>query len=76
MAIIQNKPMSNLQAELLKLYANDLDDNELIEIKAILGKHFAEKATDAMDKLWEEKGLSERDMVNWTHEHSRYKGRN
>lgn len=76
MAIIQHKPMSNLQAELLKLYANDLDDNELKEIKAILGKHFAEKATDAMDKVWEEKSLSKQDMVNWTNEHSRYKGRN
>ena len=65
------KPLSNLQLELLKLYANDLPDEQLDEIKVILAHYFADKATERMDKVWEERGLTEQDMVNWTQEHNR-----
>ena len=75
MDIKQSKPMSNIQAELLKLYANNLDEKDLQEVKLILGKHFALKATDAMDKVWDQQGLSEQDMINWTNEHNRYQSR-
>jgi len=63
--------MSNVQLELLKIYANNVPDTQLREIKLLLGKYFAQKATEAMDKVWEEKGLTERDMVNWANEHNR-----
>ncbi|MCE2961568.1 MAG: hypothetical protein ACK5UE_13140 [Chitinophagales bacterium] len=46
--------LSNLQLEILKLYQFKLDDNQLIDIKKILAKYFAEKATKEFDKLWEE----------------------
>ncbi|RIV18746.1 hypothetical protein DYU11_27675 [Fibrisoma montanum] len=63
--------LSNLQVELLKLYANDLPDQQLQEIKMMLAHYFAEKASDAMDKVWTDQGLTEQDMVNWTNEHNR-----
>ena len=63
--------LSNLQVELLKLYANDLPDEQLHEIKQMLARYFAQKASDAMDKVWDERGLTEQDMVNWTNEHNR-----
>ena len=65
------KPLSNLQVELLKLYANDLPEQQLSEIKLMLAHYFANKATEAMERTWEEHGLTEQDMVNWTHEHNR-----
>ena len=67
--------LSNLQLELLKLYANNVSEENLLEIKWLLARYFAQKATEAMDKIWEEKGLTEQDMINWTHEHHRRKSR-
>jgi hypothetical protein len=74
MTAIQSKPMSNLQAELLKLYSNNLKDTELFEIKLMLSKYFAKKASDAMDEVWEKQNLTEQDMINWTNEHNRFEG--
>jgi hypothetical protein len=47
--------MSNLQLELLRLYGNGVSEENLLEIKTILAKYFADKATDAMDKVWKKK---------------------
>ncbi len=60
------KTLSNLQLELLRLYGNDVSDETLREIKSILAKYFADKATKEMDKIWGEKNLTEQDMINWT----------
>ena len=69
--MVQTKSLSNIQAELLKLYANDLPDDQLREVKLLLAQYFAQKATNAMDKVWEKQGLTEQDMMNWTNEHNR-----
>ncbi len=69
--MVAQKSLSNLQIELLKLYANDLPDQQLQEIKLMLAQYFAQRATEAMDKVWDERGLTEQDMVNWTNEHNR-----
>ena len=66
--------LSNLQKELLKLYATNISEEQLHEIKLLLAKFFAEKATEAMDKQWQEQQLSEQDMINWTNEHNRHQG--
>lgn len=63
--------LSNIQKELLKLYSNNIKDEQLFEIKLLLGKYFAQKATEAMDEVWEEQKLSEKDMIDWSHEHKR-----
>jgi hypothetical protein len=62
---------SNLQLELLKLYANGISDEQLLEIKWLLGKYFAEKAAEGMDKLVAERGLSEQDIVEKSKDHHR-----
>lgn len=67
--------LGNLQLELLKLYANGVSEENLLEIKWLLARYFAQKATEAMDKVWEEKGLTEQDMIDWTNEHHRRKSR-
>ena len=65
--------LSNVQKELLGLYANNVSEESLHEIKLLLANYFAEKATREMDKVWDEKGLTEQDMIDWTHEHHRRK---
>lgn len=75
MVNVQKKPLSNVQTELLKLYSNNINDHQLFDIKLMLGKYFAQKATEAMDKVWEEKSLTPQDMINWTNEHNRTSSR-
>ncbi len=58
--------LSNMQVELLKLYANNISEENLYEVKLLLANYFAEKATQAMDKVWEEQGLDRTRLINWT----------
>jgi len=67
--------LSNLQLELLRLYGRNVSEETLREVKGILAKYFAGKATEAMDKVWEEKNLTEQDMIDWTNEHNRAENR-
>ncbi|MEM0994250.1 MAG: hypothetical protein AAF847_14655 [Bacteroidota bacterium] len=69
------RSFSNIQIELLKLYANNVPDEQLLEIKMLLGKYFAEKATALMDIFIEENNISPEDQTNWTYEHNRRKDR-
>ncbi len=67
--------MSNLQLELLRLYGNGVSEENLLEIKTILAEYFADKATDAMDKVWDEKNLTKQTMIVWTNGHNRAESR-
>ena len=69
--IALDNSLSNVQIELLKLYSNNIKDDQLKEIKLLLGNYFARKATEAMDKTWRKNNLSVQDMTDWTHEHNR-----
>lgn len=67
------KKMSNLQLELLKVFSFDLDDKQIVEIRDLLAKYFAEKATEEMDRLWEENEWSAETIQQWSKEHMRTK---
>lgn len=64
-------PLTNLQLEILKLYAHQLSEAQLLEIKTLLGRYFAQKATEAMDLLVAERNLNTEDLKNWANEHNR-----
>ncbi|WP_151088262.1 hypothetical protein [Hymenobacter baengnokdamensis] len=53
---------SNLQLELLRLYSRDLPEADLVEIKHLLARYFAEKLTRRADQFWEEKGWTDDTM--------------
>jgi len=57
-----NFPLSNVQMELMKLYATDLSNTDLLELKQQLAKFYAEKSIKAADKVWDEKGYTAEDM--------------
>lgn len=54
-----NPPLSNVQMELLKLYATDIEDTTLLELKKIMAKFFLDKMRSSADKIWDEKGYSD-----------------
>ncbi len=61
-------PLSNLQQELLKLYASNISETDLLVIKRYLAKFFAEKAIAEADEIWDEKGYTNETMKNWLNE--------
>ncbi|HLP47459.1 MAG TPA: hypothetical protein VK469_16035 [Candidatus Kapabacteria bacterium] len=63
--------LTNLQLELIKLFSYNLDEKQLLEVKYLLAKYFADKATQEMDKVWEEKRLTNETMDTWLNEHLR-----
>jgi len=46
-----NFPLSNVQMELMKLYATDLSNTDLLELKQQLAKFYAEKSIKAAEKV-------------------------
>jgi hypothetical protein len=66
------QPFSNLQLELLKLYAGNVEEEDLLQIRELLAKFFFEKAKDAADKAWEEKNLTEQLLLD-KHQRATYK---
>lgn len=69
------KPLSNVQQELLKLYAKNVADEDLLALRYIMGLYFAEKAAALMDEFAQQKGLSPQDLAKWAYEHYRSKNR-
>lgn len=63
--MLKQKPLTNLQLELLKLYSLSLTEGELLEIKQVLAHHFAARLSKHVDELWRQKGLSKEDMEKW-----------
>ena len=61
--------LSNVQLELLKLYANNVSERNLLEIRQLLAVYFAQKATEAMDAEWNNRNLTAEDMKQWASEH-------
>ena len=63
--ITVNKPLTNIQVELLKLYSTDISEHELLELKDILAKFYAQKSIKYANKAWKEKDLTNKDMDDW-----------
>ena len=61
-------PLSNLQLRLLQLFSQNVSEEDLKVIQRMLVCYFAEKASDAADNDWEEKGY---DVETFKNEHMR-----
>lgn len=60
-----DKPLTNLQLELIKLFSLNLSEPELLAVKRLLATHFADRATEEMDKLWDANDWSDETMDSW-----------
>ena len=56
------QPFTNVQLEILKAFFRNLSDEDLIEFRRTIAMFFAERATAATDKVWEEKGWTDADV--------------
>ena len=52
-------PLSNVQAELLKLFSAEIPESHLLELKKVMAKFLLDKARDKADAIWQEKGYSD-----------------
>ena len=65
---VQPNILSNVQQEILKLYATELTESDLYELKMQLAHYYAQKAILMADKIWTEKAYSSDEMDNWLNE--------
>lgn len=69
----ENDSKSNIHLELLKLYSRNVDDEDLLAIRQLIGLYFAEKASAAMDNFTDTNEISSIDLANWAYQHWRSK---
>ena len=51
--------LTNLQVELLKVFAMQLHEDHLKELRLTIARFLMDKARDRADKIWEERGYDE-----------------
>lgn len=59
------KPLTNLQLELLRLFSHNLPEDRLINLKQIISDYLLDVARDEADKAWEKKGYGKPDADKW-----------
>ena len=57
-------PLSNIQAELLRLFSADISDTHLSELKNIIARFLLDKARDKADAVWNEKGYTDEKLLH------------
>ncbi len=62
------KPFSNIQLELLKIFPHNLSETDVKAIKKMLARYFMEKAVDEADKIAKERGYTPEIMMSWLNE--------
>jgi hypothetical protein len=62
------QPLSNVQQELLSLYATGIPDEYLLELKNVISKFLFDKATSKADEVWAEKGYTTGTITSWLNE--------
>lgn len=60
--------LTNLQQELLKLFAQQVSETDLLNIRTILGQYFAKRLTKLADHAWEQQGWTAQTMQDWLNE--------
>lgn len=66
-----NHPLNDTQRELLKLFARDLPENELLEVKQLLVKWLSAKLDRETEQVWAEKGWTSQHMEDLLRQHLR-----
>jgi hypothetical protein len=64
MAQVLTTPFSNLQLELLKLYAHDISEPDLKNIKHIMGEYFAKQLVHIADDAWQKNNWNNDTMAS------------
>jgi len=67
----QATPFTPFQIEMLELVSRVQSKGEMDDIRCLLGRYFAKKAEDAIDRLWDEGKLNDEVIESWKNEHMR-----
>ncbi len=59
------KPLTNLQLEILELCEKDLNDQELLEVKDLIAKFLMRRARRLATQICDEKGYTEKTFKHW-----------
>lgn len=65
------QPFNPAQLELLSTMASLNTEADLIELKQVLTRFFADRADREMERLWDEGIINEETLEFWKHEHMR-----
>jgi len=57
--------LNPFQLELLKIYAMNPSQEDLIAIKTMLGRYFTQKLRKQVDAVVKEKGITQEDLDKW-----------
>jgi hypothetical protein len=57
------QPFNNVQLELLKLFADNVPEEDLLAIKELISRYFFEKAKNEADQIWEAKGMDSHELL-------------
>lgn len=60
--------LTNLQRELLKLFAQQVSEDDLQNIRTLIGQYFAQRLTRLADQAWEQQGWTAQTMHDWLNE--------
>ena len=63
-----SRPLTNVQQEILKLYATQFTEQEIEDFRKELGSYFARKTTEAADRAYSARQYSVDDIEQWLHE--------
>jgi hypothetical protein len=65
---MQTQTLTELQLEIIKLYSTEMEPQELLKLKQVLAKFFAQKATNEANQIWDDQNLSDQMMDSWLNE--------
>ena len=68
---LQSSPFTPFQIEMLELISRVKSEEEMKDIRRLLGQYFAKQAEDAMDRLWDEGKINDSVIEEWKNEHMR-----
>ncbi len=63
-------PFTNLQHELLRVYAMNLPDEDLLAIRRMIAKYLLEKARTKATQISNDKGYNQATLEKWLNEES------
>ena len=69
------RKLSNAQVLLLQLFERDLPEEELLEVKRVLSKHFAHKARMEADRLINEGVVTLKDLNKASEDIANHRGK-
>jgi hypothetical protein len=58
-------PLNKAQLDILRMLGRIKTDEELAELKNLIGRYFADKATREADRIWDERGYTQETMDQW-----------